>query len=375
MLVRFARLSTFRAFLALGTCALPGLIKAQTPAAAPREVLVYIVAQDTRALSPERTELAVGTLRQLFPWKRIAVVSELFLAEAVSLEANRREQGEGPLDAEAFRARIEENRRREQGRVRASLAAQLANVLQPGETITHVVIAAHGATRYVDGVPTSDLDYLGSFDPNGLNEDLSDVLRPIQGQVARNGTVVLFSCRALCGASDGATARAESLLNFLGASDGTLYGAETLEIGPEVMSWPDARTLPLHLRRAMNALKFPAILIAASLGLATPLAIGTSLFQGHSVDFFLQRVVSMLASMGESTWLPMVAGTLAGTLVFGPISSRALAELRIINRGRQFFLRDGRVTEFRPASRLPGRLGAIYSPRACSHYFGSRGWF
>ncbi len=111
---------------------------------------------------------------------------------------------------------------------RSEVLDRLQGIDFSGKVVSHIILATHSNTfQYSDSSRYTYLLGLGRFDEHGPDEELAEVLDIFRHKVSSKVTVVLTGCSTLCGTKQEVESRAQSLMNYIGASDGTLFGANT----------------------------------------------------------------------------------------------------------------------------------------------------
>ncbi len=93
------------------------------------------------------------------------------------------------------------------------------------DRIRLLIIDTHGSTKTVGVEKLTSLSYIGQIFESAVDDQVQDIFNPIRGQVSSDVRIVLNSCNVFCGSKESAEARAESLLRYFNAPDGSIYGA------------------------------------------------------------------------------------------------------------------------------------------------------
>ena len=117
-------------------------------------------------------------------------------------------------------------------KLRKKLVEQINSQLGPNDRIEYLVLSTHGNTlvNKKDKRPYTKLKYFGDFYENSISNELKSILEPISLQTSPSLNVLLNSCSTFCGGTDSAAKRAQSLLSFLNAPNGSIYGADVPEV-------------------------------------------------------------------------------------------------------------------------------------------------
>lgn len=125
----------------------------------------------------------------------------------------------------------------DEARVHAELKEKMASVLKPGDELTYLIIDTHGGTdKPEDAANPRDagstiLYHLGniSYD-QGVDAQFADLFDSVKPYAAKDLTIIMNACSVFCGGEDQASLRAEAMLAYFGAPNGTVYGSTLPEI-------------------------------------------------------------------------------------------------------------------------------------------------
>jgi hypothetical protein len=122
-------------------------------------------------------------------------------------------------------------------RVHAELKQQLAEILHAGDTLTYLILDTHGETLKPEnaGNPrdagVTRLLHLGDISfAGGVSHEFADLFDAVKPYASSKLTIIMNACSVFCGGEKAASLRAESMLAYFGAIDGTIYGATLPEI-------------------------------------------------------------------------------------------------------------------------------------------------
>lgn len=226
-------------------------------------------------------------------------------------------------------------------RVNSELRERLASVLEPGERISILLINTHGQTIDTkENGKATELSYMGHVFENGADAEFSQTFSAIQNRATLDLRIILNSCSVFCGGVESAAQRGRSILNFFGASNGGIYGADVVETSqvfddPEFFKWK-------YLVPSFKSFWVSAVLVAAATYptflpqtadvIAEQINTTGSMFELFSMMFAHPELAAGLA------------GSSAGTLVsiLRPITE-ALASRFYSNRGYFFALENGEL--------------------------------
>lgn len=122
-------------------------------------------------------------------------------------------------------------------RVHAELKQQLAKILHAGDTLTYLILDTHGETLKPEnaGNPRdaglTRLLHLGDISfAGGVSAEFADLFDAIKPYASSQLTIVMNACSVFCGGEKAASLRAESMLAYFGAVNGTIYGSTLSEM-------------------------------------------------------------------------------------------------------------------------------------------------
>lgn len=289
-------------------------------------VVLYIFVEDGQAFTREGRELMLNFLQTSLPGKRIALVK----AQSRRFFANEKV-------------------------VHHSVVTQLEKSLNPGETISHLIIATHGSTLASSGSSQTLLQSLGRFDASGADQELKQVLKPLQNRFATDAHVILDSCSTMCGPAPEAAARAAAFMKEIGAPDGTLYGATNNEVdvrklGSQARTWEKLKPRWNLLRNA----------VLTSFALGVPLAwFG---LDGGSLSANPYIAHTQVTLYGSALMMSMFQ-------YMEPVMIFIYEKMKAINQGRIFVFRQNHLAGMAEISKRIDSLERIYHARSCSRVF------
>jgi hypothetical protein len=217
--------------------------------------------------------------------------------------------------------------------VHAELKEKLSQILQPGDELTYLILDTHGATKKAkdasnpNDAGTTVLYHLGeiSYD-RGVNAEFADLFDAVKPYAAKNLTIIMNACSVFAGNKDKASRRAEAMLAYFGAPDGTIYGSTI----------PETDTFALTEYGSWRNFQPPrkTFLMMNSLGLMLGTVLATAVIQSH-----------------QGNPLAYFAGSMAAMEVIAysrPLISKMSELLRWTNLGYLFQFHQGRLwkTEF-----------------------------
>ncbi|WP_157684760.1 hypothetical protein [Bdellovibrio bacteriovorus] len=297
-----------------------------SPAQEHSSVVLYIFVEDGQAFTREGRELMLDFLKTSLPGKRIALVK----AQSRRFFANEKA-------------------------VRHAVVTQLEKALNPGETVSHLIIATHGSTLKSADQSQTLLQSLGRFDASGADQDLKQVLRPLRGRMEVDAHVILDSCSTMCGTSEEAAARATAFMKEIGAGDGTLYGATNNEVdvrklGSQARTWEKLKPRWNLLRNA----------VLTSFALGVPLAWFGLDGGALSVNPYIAH--GQVTLYGSALMMSMFQ-------YMEPVMIFLYEKMKAINQGRIFVFRKNRLQGMTEISKRIESLERIYHARSCTRVF------
>lgn|GEM_PF-2318820 len=115
----------------------------------------------------------------------------------------------------------------DKNRVHNELKQKIAEILQPGDTLTYLILDTHGETK----AGATRLWHLGDISfAGGVSAEFADLFDSVKPSAASDLTIVMNACSVFCGGENAAALRAETLLAYFGAVDGTIYGSTVPEV-------------------------------------------------------------------------------------------------------------------------------------------------
>ena len=226
-------------------------------------------------------------------------------------------------------------------KIRESLSAQIAALdLRPGDQVTHLDIATHGATDEEN--KTTLLKYIGGYGADGPGLRMKELLAPLKPYISPELVLVQNSCETLCGTEDEAIDRSRALLQYLGAPNGQIYGAITLEA---------------------NGIDFPSIGLPASLA-ASAFILSQFMAADGGVSSF-NDVLTWMQNNTLATWTTV--GVMNALGLFRPIIIGAGSIDKRHNIGRLIRFRNGKLDEFAVVHKN-SNWKPIYSRISCLRY-------
>jgi hypothetical protein len=128
----------------------------------------------------------------------------------------------------------------DQAEVHAELKKKLASALQPGDTLTYLIIDTHGDTEPMHsaggGVAVASekftrLFHLGDVSASqGVSPEFADLFDQLKPYVSSDLKIIINACSVFADGETAGSLRAQALLKYFGAVNGTVYGASIPEI-------------------------------------------------------------------------------------------------------------------------------------------------
>lgn len=268
------------------------LLSASTSAFA-ANYAVYISIEDGIGITQANREAITQLLQQGLPEHHILVISTTSMPDGAFVEKAH--------------SRIVEK------------IKETASQLKPGDQVTHLIVDAHGETIQQGNTFVTRMRGLGEIQPQEVGEGFKEILQPLKPFSSASLNVVLNSCNTMCGPENQAIKRAQTLLEFMNAPSGSIYGAITTETDL-VRAQPQFLTL----RGLVPSKQALAIMFAAA---ATLTAVTM-----NDQFVFLPYILNTLKTFA---WLlPSVD---AGSRLLVPIANNK----EWINQGRLFRFHEG----------------------------------
>lgn len=110
---------------------------------------------------------------------------------------------------------------------------KLSKILDPGERVSYLIIGTHGSSRAGDDTwSQTSLKYLGNFYGHYVGEDFEKNFSSIKDRTTDDLKIIMNSCNTFCaGGKPQSERRAQQVLNYFGAINGGIYGADVPEVG------------------------------------------------------------------------------------------------------------------------------------------------
>jgi hypothetical protein len=117
--------------------------------------------------------------------------------------------------------------------LRRELKEKIAAALKPDDQIAYLILETHGGTTLDH---RSNLSFFGTFSAAGPDAQFREIFDPLRARMVPNAAIIMNSCSIFADSEGDAVKRSQALLNYFGARDGVVYGANV----------PEIDTLPTH---------------------------------------------------------------------------------------------------------------------------------
>ncbi|HVK60870.1 MAG TPA: hypothetical protein VM432_04935 [Bdellovibrionales bacterium] len=109
------------------------------------------------------------------------------------------------------------------GNLRNALETELSQRIANDEVISQVILESHGAfSKLLQAGLTSHVGMIG----NGwLSPGMKSFLAPIKARIAKDAGIMFYACQTLSQNEDTARGQVSALMNYLGATEGSFFGA------------------------------------------------------------------------------------------------------------------------------------------------------
>lgn len=114
---------------------------------------------------------------------------------------------------------------------RREIIEKLGVIINPHEYVSHLVLGVHGDTALIAGKESTFLKGVGHIDSDGVSAEFRLFFSSLKNRLGSDATIVMSSCRTMCGSMESLRLRAVQIFKYFGISNGQLYGATTFEKG------------------------------------------------------------------------------------------------------------------------------------------------
>jgi len=269
-----------------------------SPALYAKDVILVISLNDEQALRKDAAQDTIDYLQTQFPSARVELLSTKYGHRA--------------------------------SRVKQDIHDQFSALqLTEEDHIRMLVLRTHGSSRSSSWANYTKLGKIGQINDSKADEQFIDFFSPMRPTMAKDLHVVLESCRTFCGSPEKSAVRARALLEGLGASEGSLYGATTYHMSE------NNNVIKTNLKSLGNG---------AFLGL-----IFFFLSVVHSDSMRDMSLSESLVALASSFTFGMSVGIFLEHGIMPPLQ-KGLSALKWINFGRIFKLRNGEIQEIKEVS-------------------------
>lgn len=224
--------------------------------------------------------------------------------------------------------------------------------LSHDDKISMIVISTHGSSGSKKN--EISLSHIGKVsDVTGPNKDLKDFFNPILPYIADDAKVVLDSCSTLCGTDKSSMVRAVKFLNFLGAHNGTIFGATTSIASDGNILSPGKKMTMIYL--------------IAGLGL-TEVHLFYSSAIGHNIFSEIHTPEGMVIKL-LTNWA--ISAAIFGVLhtMTMPAYIEIASRIKLINFGKILNLRNGEVSNVQTTSYFFNKDEIFSKTQSCRNLF------
>lgn len=235
--------------------------------------------------------------------------------------------------------------------IEGRIAKKIRQELDGRELITHLFIGTHGTFNLLNS--KTYLAHMGSFGPDRVDSSFHRVFSSIRNQISEDLVVFFDSCLTFCSSNEINKQKAETILKYFNAQNGTVVGSMGLidvdaipRVSPYISPKREDNVSSEVLRRTILAASI--LLVSADL-------------------------LNIWGADGWAAWTAFVVNSISllslGSLELKQQYIEYLYGVKFLNKIKVFKAKEGKVYQALPRS-LPEDFTSIFNPEiSCKGYF------